>query len=255
MPTYLLGIDVSTTATKAVLIRENGEVAAVAASEYPYETPQPQWSEQDPKLWWQGTIQSIQQVLEESGAKGREIAAVGLTGQMHGMTLLDEHNDVIRPAILWNDQRTASQCAEITEKIGAQRVLELTGNPVLTGFTAPKILWVRENEPENYRRIAKVLLPKDYVRFRLTGGFFSDVSDASGTSLFDVGQRCWSEEMLRALDLPMSWMPEVTESPVASARIDAQAARLTGLAEGTPVVGGAATRLPERSGPASYGRA
>ena len=188
---YLLGIDVSTTATKALLIDEAGKVVAVAAKEYPFDTPQPLWSEQDPALWWQGTVESIQGVLARSGVKKEAIVAIGLTGQMHGMTLLDANGAVIRPCILWNDQRTAAQCAEITDKVGQQRVLELTGNPVLTGFTAPKILWTRQNEPEAYQRVAKVLLPKDYIRYRLSDEFFGEVSDASGTSLFDVKARQW----------------------------------------------------------------
>jgi xylulokinase len=250
MTTYLLGIDVSTTATKALLIDERGQVAAVAATEYPFETPQPQWTEQDPALWWDGAVRSIRQVLAQAphGAKPGDVAGVGLTGQMHGMTLLDAHGEVIRPCILWNDQRTAAQCAEITHRVGAERVLQLTGNPVLTGFTAPKIIWVRDHEPEAYARIAHVLLPKDYARYRLTGEFFSEVSDASGTSLFDVGQRQWSDEMLNALDLSRQWLPQVTESPVVSARISAEAAQATGLLEGTPVVGGGGDQAAQAVG-------
>jgi xylulokinase len=236
---YLLGIDVSTTATKALLTDEPGNVIAVAATEYPFETPQPLWSEQSAALFWNGAVRSIRDVLEKSRVNPVDIAAIGLTGQMHGATLLDAHGDVLRPCILWNDQRTAKQCAEITSRIGASRVLQLTGNPVLTGFTAPKILWVRENEPEVYRRVAHVLLPKDYVRYKLTGEFLSDVSDSSGTSLFDVGQRVWSEEMLRELEVPRAWLPQVTESPIASAKVDSEAGRVTGLLEGTPVIAGA----------------
>jgi xylulokinase len=247
MPTFLLGIDVSTTATKALLIDERGAVVAVAATEYPFETPQPLWSEQDAALFWKGTVQSVRQVLQ-SGVNPAHIAAVGLTGQMHGLTLLDAHGEVLRPCILWNDQRTARQCAEITEHVGRERVLQLTGNPVLTGFTAPKILWVQQNEPDVYRRVAHILLPKDYARFKLTGEFLSDVSDSSGTSLFDVGKRNWSDEMLAALDLPRAWLPEVTESPVVSARINAEAARATGLPEGTPVVGGGGDQAAQAVG-------
>jgi len=235
----LLGIDTSTTATKALLMDERGAVIAVAASEYPYDTPQPGWTEQHPDLFWNGTVHGIRAVLEKAGVSGADIAAVGLTGQMHGMTLLDAHGAVIRPTILWNDQRTAAQCATITERIGARRVIKLTGNPVLTGFTAPKMLWVREHEPEQYRRVATVLLPKDYVRYKLTGEFFSDVADASGTSLFEVGKRAWSQAMLAALDIPRAWLPEVTESDVVSARVNADAAAATGLLAGTPVVAGA----------------
>jgi len=193
-------------------------------------------------------VRSIRQVLAQSGAKPGEVAGVGLTGQMHGMTLLNARGEVIRPCILWNDQRTAAQCAAITQRVGAERVLQLTGNPVLTGFTAPKIIWVRDHEPEAYQRIAHVLLPKDYARYKLTGEFFSDVSDSSGTSLFDVGQRQWSDEMLSALDLPREWMPQVTESPVVSARISAEAAQATGLLEGTPVVGGGGDQAAQAVG-------
>jgi len=248
MPAYLLGIDVSTTATKALLIDEQGTVVAVSATAYPFQTPHPLWSEQDPALFWNGTVQTVRGVLAKSGVSPAQIAAVGLTGQMHGLTLLDRQGDVLRPCILWNDQRTADQCARITEIVGRERVLQLTGNPVLTGFTAPKILWVREHEPEVYRRVAHVLLPKDYARYRLTGEFFSEVSDASGTSLFDVGRRQWSDEMLKALDLPRAWLPEVTESPVVSACISAEAARLTGLRPGTSVVGGGGDQAAQAVG-------
>ena len=238
MSTYLLGIDVSTTATKALLIDDAGAVIAVAATEYPFETPQPLWTEQDAALFWDGTVQSVRAVLAKTGINPADIAGVGLSGQMHGLVTLDAAGQPLRPCILWNDQRTGAQCAEITARIGRERVLQLTGNPVLTGFTAPKVLWVQQNEPEIYGRIAHMLLPKDYVRYKLTGEFFSEVSDASGTSLFDVGQRRWSDEMLAALDIPRGWLPEVTESPVASARISAEAAAATGLVAGTPVVGG-----------------
>ncbi len=245
---YLLGIDTSTTATKALLIDTSGNVVAVAAAEYPYETPRPGWTEQDPALFWQGAVQSIRAVLAKSQLSGKEIAAVGLTGQMHGMTLLDAHGETIRPCILWNDQRTAAQCETITNRVGAEKILQLTGNPMLTGFTAPKILWMRENEPENYHRIAHVLLPKDFVRYQLTGEFFSDVADASGTSLFDVGARHWSSAMLAALQIPRAWLPEVTESPVASAKINSAAAHATGLLAGTPVIAGAGDQAAQAIG-------
>jgi xylulokinase len=248
MMPYLLGLDVSTTATKALLIDEQGTVVAAAATEYPFETPYPSWSEQDAELFWNGAVRSILGVLDKSQVNPTQIAAVGLTGQMHGLTLLDKNGNVLRPCILWNDQRTQKQCDEITARVGAERVLQLTGNPVLTGFTAPKILWVRENEPDVYRRIAHILLPKDYARYKLTGAFFSDGSDSSGTSLFDVGQRAWSDEMLRALDIPRAWMPEVTESPIVSAKISSDAAHATGLVEGTPVVGGAGDQAAQAVG-------
>jgi xylulokinase len=248
MTTYLLGLDVGTTGSKALLIDTDGAVKASATTEYPMMTPHPMWAEQNPVDWWAASVTSIKRVLDDGKVKPNEIAGVGLTGQMHGMVVLDARGEVLRPCIMWNDQRTAAQCASITEKVGAERVLQLTGNPVLPGFTAPKIVWVRENEPEVYSKVAKVLLPKDYVRFRLTGGFFSEVSDASGTSLFDVGKRQWSEEMLKALEIPLQWLPEVTESPVASARISARAAQETGLLEGTPVVGGGGDQAAQALG-------
>ncbi len=248
MSLYLLGIDVSTTATKALLIDERGAVVAVAATEYPFETPRPLWSEQDAALFWDGTVKSVRAVLAQSGVAAADIAGVGLTGQMHGLVALDATGAPLRPCILWNDQRTADQCAEITQRVGAARVLQLTGNPVLTGFTAPKILWLAQHEPEVYARIAHVLLPKDYVRYRLTAAFCSEVSDASGTSLFDVGGRRWSDEMLAALAIPRAWLPEVTESPVASARISAEAAAATGLRAGTPVIGGGGDQAAQAVG-------
>jgi len=245
---HLLGIDISTTATKALLIDESGNVVAVAATEYPYDAPKPGWTEQDPALFWDGAVQSIREVLAKAQITGKDIAAIGLTGQMHGMTLLDARGEVIRPCILWNDQRTAPQCETITNMVGAEKVLQLTGNPILTGFTAPKILWTREHEPENYKRIGHILLPKDYVRYKLTGEFFSDVADSSGTSLFDVGKRQWSDEMLAALQIPRVWLPEVTESPVASAKINSDAAQATGLLAGTPVIAGAGDQAAQAIG-------
>ncbi len=239
MPKYLLGLDVSTTGSKALLIDERGRVVKSATNSHPLSTPRPAWSEQDPNDWWKASIVSIRQVMDAAGVEASEIAGIGLTGQMHGLVLLDREGKVLRPAILWNDQRTAAQCASITETVGQDRVLQITGNPVLPGFTAPKIVWVRENEPEVYERVASFLLPKDYIRYKLTGALVCDVSDASGTSMFDVGKRTWSDEMLAAMEIPREWVPEVTESPVVSARINAEGADLAGLLEGTPVVSGA----------------
>ncbi len=245
---YLLGIDVGTTGAKALLVDLAGRVVSGATTEYPMFTPRPLWTEQNPADWWAATAQSIRRVLAETGIEPGQVAGVGLTGQMHGLVLLDAHGAVLRPCIMWNDQRTAAQCAAITGEVGAENLLRLTGNPVLPGFTAPKIAWVRENEPEVYRRAAKVLLPKDYVRYRLTDRFFSEVSDASGTSLFDVGRRCWSDEMLKAVGVPLSWMPEVTESPVVSAQVSPAAAQETGLLAGTPVVGGGGDQAAQAVG-------
>ncbi|MGH2541938.1 MAG: xylulokinase, partial [Ardenticatenaceae bacterium] len=248
MTAYLLGIDVGTTGSKALLVEAGGGVRASATTEYPFFTPRPLWAEQEPRAWWDATVRSVRRVLAESNVRADQVAAVGLTGQMHGLVLLDAQGELLRPCIMWNDQRTAAQCAEITERVGPQRVLQLTGNPVLPGFTAPKILWVREHEPEVYERIAHILLPKDYVRYRLTGAFFSDVSDASGTSLFNVGERRWSDEMLAALDVPQAWLPEVTESPVVGARVSEQGAQASGLRAGTPVVGGGGDQAAQAVG-------
>ncbi len=248
MAAYLLGIDVGTSGSKAILIGAGGAVEASATTEYPLYTPQPLWAEQNPSDWWAATVTSIKRVLEQGGVAAADVAGVGLTGQMHGLVLLDAQGEVLRPCIMWNDQRTAAQCAAITEKVGLDNVLRLTGNPILPGFTAPKIVWVREHEPQVYAKVAKVLLPKDYARYRLTGGFFGEVSDASGTSMFDVGRRQWSDEMLQALDVPREWLPEVTESPVVSARVSAEAAAETGLLEGTPVVGGGGDQAAQAVG-------
>ncbi len=244
---FLLGIDVSTTATKAVVMDERGNVVATASDEYEFFTPRPLWAEQNPSDWWRACVNVIRRVLEKIPA--REIAGIGLTGQMHGLVLLDKDGNVLRPCIMWNDQRTAKQCAEITERVGgAKNVLQLIGNPVLPGFTAPKILWVRENEPEVYARAAHVLLPKDYLRYMLTGAYATEVSDASGTALLDVAKRDWSDELLKASDIPRAWLPDVFESPVVSAKISAGAARETGLVQGTPVVGGGGDQAAQAVG-------
>jgi xylulokinase len=246
---YLLGVDVSTTGAKALLINEQGQVVASATTEYPLSTPHPLWSEQAPADWWQGTCASIRMVLTKACVSGDAIGAVGLTGQMHGLVMLDGQGRPLRPAILWNDQRTSDQCAEITEKVGGlQRLLELTGNAVLPGFTAPKILWVREHEPGVYERTAKVLLPKDYVRYCLTGEYATEVSDASGTSLLDVANRRWSETMLHALEIPSDWMPRCTESAEVSGQVSQAASRVTGLKAGTPVVGGGGDQAAQAIG-------
>jgi len=246
---YLLGIDVSTTGAKALLIDERGDVIASHTTEYPLSTPKPLWSEQDPADWWQGTCASIRAVLSKANLSGEDVSAVGLTGQMHGLVMLDRSDQVLRPAILWNDQRTGSQCAWITEKVGGlDRLLQLTGNQVLPGFTAPKIVWVRDNEPDVYDRTTHILLPKDYVRFCLTGEFATEVSDASGMSLLDVANRRWSKEMLDALEIPIGWLPTCTESDQVSGRINQSAAQITGLKAGTPVVGGGGDQAAQAVG-------
>lgn len=234
----LLGIDIGTSGTKTLVIDEAGRALGSATAEYPLSTPRPGWAEQEPEDWWRASGATVREALAKSGVAAREIRGVGLSGQMHGSVFLDARHQVLRPALLWCDQRTGPQCEWITERVGRERVVELTANPVLTGFTAPKVIWARQNEPETYAKIRKVLLPKDYVRFRLTGEFHTEVSDASGTSFFHVRERRWATEMLDALEVPRDWMPEVHESPVASAKISREAAEATGLAAGTPVVGG-----------------
>ena len=246
--TYFLGIDASTTATKALLMHADGEVLGVASSEYTYETPQPLWSEQHPDLWWQATVAGTRQVLAQTQVDPADVQGVGLTGQMHGLVLLDAAGEVLRPAILWNDQRTGAQCDEIRRRLGKARLIQLTGNDALTGFTAPKILWVREHEPEVYARAAHILLPKDYVRYRLTGQFATDKAGGAGTLLFDVKARDWSPEVLDALDIPADWLPQTHEGPEVTGVISVEAAEATGLKVGTPVVGGGGDQAAQAVG-------
>ena len=236
---FLIGIDIGTTGAKTLLIDAEGRVVSSATFEYPMYTPRPLWAEQEPEDWWQATVASIRQVLKTSRIDGAELAGIGLTGQMHGMVLLDDQGEVLRPCIMWNDQRTANECRWIMERVGRERFLELTMNPALPGFTAPKIIWTRNHEPEVYARVAKVLLPKDYVRYRLTGEYATEVSDASGTVLLDVGRRRWSEQVLTELDIPIEWMPTCVESPEITGYVTAEVAEATGLPAGLPVVGGA----------------
>ena len=210
--TTLVGLDVGTTAVKAIAISPDGEVHAKAERGYELSTPRPGWAEQDPDDWWRATLAAM-------NALGvADVAGIGLSGQMHGLVALDAAERVLRPAILWNDQRTAAECADIENAVGLERLIELTGNRALTGFTAPKLLWLRNNEPDVYAEIAHVLLPKDYVRLRLTGERAIDVADASGTLLFDVARRQWSEDVLKALEIPAEWLPRALESPEASGR-------------------------------------
>jgi xylulokinase len=234
----VLGIDVSTTATKAVLVDEHGAVAAIGAAEYPYEVPQPGWSEQDPALWWTGTVAAVRSALAAADVDGSAVVAVGLTGQMHGAVLLDAADEVLRPAILWNDQRTARECDLIREAVGPERLIEITGNDALTGFTAPKLVWVRDNEPEIWKRTRHVLLPKDYVRLRLTGEHAMDKADGSGTILFDLAARDWSDEVLAALHIDRALMPPTFEGPQVTGTLTASSAAETGLRPRTPVVAG-----------------
>ena len=235
---HVLGIDVSTTATKAVLVDPSGVVVGIGSAEYGYEVPQPLWSEQDPELWWTGAVAAIRSVLASTGVASADIAAIGLTGQMHGAVLLDAADAVLRPAILWNDQRTAAECDAIRAAVGRERLIAITGNDALTGFTAPKLVWVRDHEPDVWRRVAHLLLPKDFVRLRLTGEHALDKADGAGTILFDLAARDWSPVVLGALGIDPAWMPPTFEGPMPTGGVTTSAAAATGLRPGTPVVAG-----------------
>jgi xylulokinase len=234
-----LGIDVSTTGAKALLVDGAGTVVATATTPLTLQTPRPLWSEQDPHEWWTGTAASVRAALASAKASGADVAAVGLTGQMHGLVLLDGERRVLRPAILWNDQRTGAECDEIRARMGGKAgLVRETGNDALTGFTAPKILWVRRHEPAVFAQARLVLLPKDYVRLRLTGVAAMDKADGSGTLLFDLAARRWSARVLDRLEIPGAWLPPTFEGPETTGEVTAEAARETGLAAGTPVVAG-----------------
>ncbi len=234
-----LGIDVGTSGTKTLAMREDGKILASATKEYPLASPKPGWSEQNPEDWWQATLKTVRRVLNDGNIKPAAVAGIGLSGQMHGSVFLDKNHKVIRPAVLWNDQRTADECDEIESLAGGRKkLIRMVANPALTGFTAPKILWLRNHEPRNYARTVQVLLPKDYVRYRLTGEFATEVSDASGTLLLDVKRRRWSKPLLDRLDIDPSLLPKVYESEEVSGRLTGRSARLLGLTSGVAVVGG-----------------
>jgi xylulokinase len=239
---YLLGIDIGTSGARAIVVAaESGEIVGSATGSYPLHTPRPLWAEQNPQDWWNDTVSLIPKALAEAKAKtgqAVEIAVVGLSGQMHGVVLLDEAGEVLTPSIIWCDGRTQAECDYITGTVGAERLIELTANPALVGFSAPKLLWIRNNLPDIFAKAKKFLLPKDYIRYKLTGEYAAEVSDASGTLLFDVAGRKWSSEMLNLLELDESLLPKVSESPEISGQISAEVAAQTGLKAGTPVVGG-----------------
>lgn len=233
----IIGIDLGTSACKVLAMNINGEIIADVSAEYPCYFPQKGWSQQEPSDWWNGTVAALKKVTGAIG--GAEIIAVGFSGQMHGMVALDAHNNVVRPAILWNDQRTKPQCAQITEMAGGlDSLLDDINNQMITGFTAGKILWMKQNEPENYAKTRRILNPKDYIRFMLTGEYITDVSEASGTGLYDVKNRRWSLTLIEKIGLDPSMLPKVVESTEEAGEISATAARLTGLPEGCPVSAG-----------------
>ena len=235
-----LGIDVGTSGTKTIAIDETGAILASASAEYPCDHPRPGWSEQDPELWWRATVETVQGVLGQGKFAPADVSAIGLSGQMHGSVFLDRDGQVVRPALLWNDQRTGAEAAEIEAKAGGREgLVRLVANRALTGFTAPKLLWLRKNEPNLWDRVRQVLLPKDYIRYRLSGTYATEVSDAAGTLLLDVANRRWSSELLGLLDLDRSLLPLCFESPEVSAVVSATGAEATGLTVGTEIVGGA----------------
>jgi len=236
---YLLGVDIGTSGTKTVLFDETGKTISSALFEYPLYQPKNGWAEQDPEDWWKATYETINEVLNKSGIKATDVKGIGLSGQMHGAVLLDAEDKPLRKAIIWCDQRSFRECEEITETIGKKELIDITANPALTGFTASKILWVRNNEPHIYEKIKKVLLPKDYIRFKLTGEYATEVSDASGMQLMDISGRCWSNTVLDKLKIEKSWLGRMYESQEVTGGLTKTASSLTGLPVGTPVVGGA----------------
>jgi xylulokinase len=240
MRKYVLGIDVGTGGTRAVIMDENGRLVASATEEHePFASPKIGWAEQSPEDWWRAAGIAVRKALAFGKLRGEQIACIGLSGQMHGAVMLDRSGAVVRPALIWCDVRTEKQCRELDERIGAKRIIELTCNPALENFTLTKLLWTRENEPENWRRVQSIMLPKDYVRFKLTGERATDLADASGTLLLDVARRKWSVELLQAVGLDESLLPSLYESPEVCGKISAAGAEATGLAGGTPVVAGA----------------
>lgn len=236
---FLIGVDLGTSGTKTVLFAEDGTVAASCTIEYPLYQPQNGWAEQDPLDWWNAVCGTTKAVIAKAGISASEIKGVGLSGQMHGLVMLDKSGNVLRKSIIWCDQRTAKECEEITQKVGAENLIKITANPALTGFTASKIMWVKNNEPEIYEKCAHILLPKDFIRYKLTGEFATEVSDASGMQLLDVPNRKWSDQVLDALQIEKSLLGKVYESPEITGKVTKAASDLTGLAEGTAVVGGA----------------
>jgi xylulokinase len=240
MPMYVLGIDIGTGGTRALILDQTGRIVASATEEHePFASPQIGWAEQRPEDWWRAAGLAIRKALGLAKLRGEQISCVGFSGQMHGAVMLDDAGEVVRPALIWCDVRTEKQCRELTERIGSDRLIQLTCNPALPNFTVTKFLWVRENEPQNWSRVRSVMLPKDYVRFKLTGEKAIDVADASGTLMLDVARRRWSSEVLQAAEIDESLLPSLHESPDICAKVSTVGAQATGLSTGTPVVAGA----------------
>ena len=250
---YLIGIDLGTSSTKTVLFDEKGEVIASASKDYPLYTPHNGWAEQKPEDWRDAALETITKVVKDSGVAADDIKGLGISGQMHGLVMLDEQGEVIRPSIIWCDQRTEKECEEMTEKVGAEKLIEITANPAMTGFTASKILWVRNNEPENYAKCKHILLPKDYVRYILTGEFATEVSDASGMLLLDVKNRCWSKEMLEICGITEEQLPKLYESWEVVGTLKPEIAKELGFSENVKVVAGAGDNAAAAVGTGTVG--
>jgi xylulokinase len=249
MPLYVLGIDVGTGGTRALIVDEQGRIVAAATEEHqPFASPKIGWAEQHPEDWWRAAGVAVRKALTQAALRGDQISCVGFSGQMHGAVMLDCEGEVVRPALIWCDVRTERQCKELNERLGAERLIQLTCNPALPNFTLTKFLWVRENEPENWKRVRSVMLPKDYVRFRLTGERAIDVADASGTLMLDVANRRWSPEVLQAAEIDASLLPAVFESQDVCGKVSATGALATGLAAGTPAVAGAGDQAAGATG-------
>lgn len=249
MERYILGIDVGTGGTRALIADASGQVAASATEEHaPFASPHAGWAEQHPDDWWRAAQLAIRKALRDGNIRGEQVACAGFSGQMHGAVMLDARDQVVRPALIWCDVRTQKQCDELTQRIGASRLIQLTCNPALTNFTLTKLIWVRENEPQNWTRVRSIMLPKDYVRFRLTGEKAIDVADASGTLMLDVAHRRWSKEVLQAAEIEEALLSALFESPDVCGRVSAESAAATGLVEGTPVVAGAGDQAAGATG-------
>ncbi len=249
---YVLGIDIGTSGTKTVLFSADGQTIASYTGEYSLAQPRNGWAEQNPEDWWEATVQGIRYVLEKSGIHAEAIQGIGLSGQMHGLVLLDERNEILRPCIIWADQRTGEEVLAMEREFGKEKMIAITANPPMTGFTAAKLLWVKRNEEDIFKQVRHVLLPKDYIRFKLTGTYVSDVSDASGMQMMDVKNRTWSSEVLEYLGISENVLPKLIESVECSGEVTANAAAETGLAEDTRVVGGAADNAAAAIGTGIY---